>query len=137
MVSLPAPMHIIQRSTSPYAPRNINPIVPYSIHYVVICQLLLTEGCFCPIYPALASTTAQLIFSHHASKNFLFPSTPQSLSHTCSHVFTHSIGSSSIPPGAIIRAFLLSAPKLPAFNTAPARFCVVRLRAYSSGVICP
>lgn len=136
-VSLPAPIHIIQRSTSSYATPNTNPIVPHSIHYLTVFHIGLLVACFCLRNPALASTTSQLIFSHHASRNCLFPSTPQSRSHTCSHVFTHSMGSSSTPPGAMIRAFRLIDPKLPAFPTAPARLCVVRPLAYSSGVICP
>ncbi len=59
--------------------------------------------------PDFCATTFQSIKSHHASANAILPPlppapTPQSSNQACSHVFRHSNGSSSMPPGGRLPA---------------------------------
>lgn len=45
-----------------------------------------------------AHTASQSILLHHASRNSRLPATPQSIIHACSHVLTHSTGTTLAPP---------------------------------------
>jgi len=109
---------IVHFCTKPFSIINIHSSSPQYTIYPHTLNPELYKGFFPPENPANSSTTAQSILSHHASKKPLFPPTPQSLNHTCSHVLTPSSTSRSAPPGAACLLFLLYAPIVPALPAA-------------------